>query len=185
MADDNAAADLGGDDLGGGDAPAKKGGGLKGAFPALLKWILIALAAVIFIITVVFIAVKIMTKNSASQTQIPITEEFTTQREDYDWYTSLDQVRTSTADPIPSSVVVQVALGYKKADKQASTEITSRRIEIIDFLRRYFSTKTAEELRPENEGVIKTQIKDQINDDILSNSKIKAVMFTEKDVVAQ
>lgn len=116
---------------------------------------------------------------------IPITEEFTAQRADYDWYTSLDQVRTSTADPIPSSVLVQVALGYKKDDKQASTEITSRRIELHDFLRRYFSNKTVDELRPENEGVIEQQIRDQINDDILCNSRIRAVMFTEKDVVSQ
>ena len=98
MADD-AAADLGDGLDAGGEAPAKKGG-LKGAFPALLKWILIALAAVIFIITVVCIAVKLMTKNSSSNTAIPISEEYTTQREELDWYTTLDQVRTQTADPI-------------------------------------------------------------------------------------
>ena len=184
MADDNA-DDLGAGDLGGDGAPAKKGGGLKGVFPALLKWILIGLAAVIFIVAVVFVAVKIMTGNGKQQTAIPIGEEYTQQREDYDWYTSLDQVRTQTSDAIPASVVVQVALGYKKEDKAAATEITSRRIEIIDFLRRYFSTKTQEELRPENEEVLKQQIRDQINDDILSNSRIRAVMFTAKDVVSQ
>ncbi len=184
MADDNAADDLGAGELGGGDAPAKKGG-LKGAFPGLLKWILIGLAAVIFIITVVFVATKIMTGNGSSQTVVPISEEYTVKREDYDWYTSLDQVRTQSADAIPSSVIVQVALGYKKDDKQASTEITARRIEIIDFLRRFFSSKTAEELRPEGEEILKQQIRDQINDDILSNSRIRAVMFTAKDVVSQ
>ena len=183
MADENA-DDLGAGDLGG-DSGSSGKGGLKGAFPALLKWILIALAAVIFIITVVFIAVKLMTGNGKSQAAIPISEEYTIQREDYDWYTSLDQVRTQTNDAIPASVVVQVALGYKKDDKAASTEITARRIEIIDFLRRYFSTKTQEELRPENEEVLKQQIRDQINDDILSNARIRAVMFTAKDVVAQ
>ena len=184
MADDNAAADLG-DDLGGaGDAPAKKGG-LKGAFPALLKWILIALAAVIFIITVVFIAVKLMTKNSSSSTSIPISTEYTTPREELEWYTSLDQVRTQTSDQISSSVSVQIALGYKKDDKQASSEITARRIEIIDYLRRYFSSKTAEELGPTREDEIKIEIRDGINDNILSNSKIRSVMFTAKDVVSQ
>ena len=183
MADENA-DDLGAGDLGG-DSGSSGKGGLKGAFPALLKWILIALAAVIFIITVVFVAVKLMTGNGKSQTAIPVSGEWTIQREDYDWYTSLDQVRTQTSDAIPASVVVQVALGYKKDDKAASTEITSRRIEIIDFLRRYFSTKTQDELRPENEELLKQQIRDQINDDILSNSRIRAVMFTAKDVVAQ
>ena len=184
MADDNAADDLGAGDLGDGGTGGKKGG-FKGAFPALLKWILIGLATVIFIITVVFIAVKIMTGNSTPQTAIPVGDEYVTQREDFDWYTSLDQVRTTTNDAIPASVIVQVALGYKKDDKAASTEITARRIEIIDFLRRYFSTKSKEDLRPENEQVLKQQIRDQLNDDILSNSRIRAVMFTTKDVVSQ
>ncbi|MBQ7167063.1 MAG: flagellar basal body-associated FliL family protein [Treponema sp.] len=183
MADD-AAADLG-DDLGGaGDAPAKKGG-LKGAFPALLKWILIALAAVIFIVTVVFIAVKLMTKGGSSNTAIPISEEYTTQHEELEWYTSLEDIRTQTADKIAASVSVKIALGYKKDDKQASSEITARRIEIIDYLRRYFSGKTAEELGPTHENEIKIEIRDGINDNILSNSKIRSVMFTAKDVVSQ
>lgn len=183
MADD-AAADLGDGLEGAGEAPAKKGG-LKGAFPALLKWILIALAAVIFIITVVFIAVKLMTRNSNSNTAIPISEEYTVQREELDWYTSLDDVRTQTRDVIPASVSVKIALGYKHEDKQASAEITSRKIEIIDYLRRYFSGKTAEQLAPEHEEEIKMEIKDGINDNILSNSKIRKVMFTAKDVVSQ
>ena len=183
MADD-AAADLGDGLDAGGEAPAKKGG-LKGAFPALLKWILIALAAVICIITVVFIAVRLMTRGGSSYTAIPISEEYTTQREELEWYTSLDQVRTQTSDPISSSVSIQIALGYKKDDKQASSEITARRIEIIDYLRRYFSAKTAEQLRPEHEDEIKIEIRDGINDNILSNSKIRSVMFTAKDVVSQ
>lgn len=182
MADD--AADLG-DDIGGaGEAPAKKGG-LKGAFPALLKWILIALAAVIFIITVVVIAVKIMTKGGSSNTVVPISEEYKTSREELEWYTSLDDIRTQTKDKIPSSVSVKIALGYKKDDKQASSEITARRIEVIDFLRRYFSGKTAEQLDPDHEEEIKIEIRDGINDNILSNSKIRSVMFTAKDVVSQ
>ncbi len=185
MADDNAADDLGGGDLGGDSGAPKKGGGLKGALPALLKWILIALAAVIFIVTVVFITVKLVVGKGNSQTAIPVGVEFTTAREDYDWYSSLDQVSTQTSDVPPASVMVRVVLGYKKDDKQAASEITARRVEIIDFLRRYFSTKTVEDLRPENEEVLKQQIRDQINDDILSNARIRSVMFTEKNVVTQ
>ena len=185
MADEGAADDLGAGDLGGEAAPAKKGGGLKGAFPALLKWVLIGVAAVIFIVTIVVVTTLIMNRGGKSQTVIPVGEEYTVQREVYDWYTSLDQIRTSTSDPIPASVVVQVALGYKKDDKTASTEITARRIEIIDFLRRFFSEKTADELRPQNEEILRQQIRNQINDDILSNSRIRDVRFTTKDVVQQ
>ena len=182
MADDNE-ADMGGDaEL---DTSSKKGGGLKGILPGLLKWILIGVAAVIFIVTIVVVTNLIMNRGGKAQTAIPVGEEFTTQREVYDWYTSLPQVRTTTSDSIPASVVVEVALGYKKDDKAASTEITERRIEITDFLRRFFSEKTVVELRPQNEEVLRQQIRDQINDDILSNSRIRDIRFTTKDVVQQ
>ena len=182
MADENA-DDLGAGDLGG-DSGSSGKGGLKGAFPALLKWILIALAAVIFIITVVFVAVKLMTGNGKSQTAIPISEEYTVKRESYDWYTSLDQIRASTADG-QATVSVTIVLGYKKDDKQASTEITERRIEIIDFLRRFFSDQTVEELSSKNEERLKQNIRDHINDNILTKSKIRDVKFTAKDIIQQ
>ena len=48
MADEGAADDLAGD-IGGDEVPAKKSGGLKGALPVLLKYILIGISAFIFI----------------------------------------------------------------------------------------------------------------------------------------
>ena len=182
MADEDA-GDLG-DDVGGGAGGGKKGG-LKGVLPGLLKWILIGVAAVILIVTIVVITTIILNKAGSKQTAIPVSEEYTTQREEYDWYTSIDQIRTLTSDPVPASVSVTIALGYKKDDKAASTEITSRRIEIIDFLRRFFSEQTIETLKPQNEESIRQQIRDQINEDILSNSRIRDVRFTAKDVVQQ
>lgn len=121
----------------------------------------------------------------APKISLPIHAEYLPQRKGLDWYTSLDQIRTQTSDPISSSVSVQIALGYKKDDKQASSEITARRIEIIDYLCRYFSSKTFDELRSEREEEIKIEILDGINDNILSNSKICSVIFTAKDVVSQ
>ena len=182
MADANNADDLG-DDIGGEGAPKK--GGAKNALPQLLKFVLIGVVAVIFIVTIVVVTTAILNKGGNSQTAIPVNEEYTVKRESYDWYTSLDQIRTSTSDAVPASVSVTIALGYKKEDKAASTEITERRIEIIDFLRRFFSEQTIEDLRPQNEEVLRQQIRDQINDDILSNARIRDVRFTGKDVVQQ
>lgn len=184
MADESNADDLG-DDIGAEVLTGKKSG-IKGAFPQLLKFILIGVVAVIFIVTIVVVTTAILNKGGKTPSQsIPISEEYTVKRESYDWYTSLDQIRTSTSDPVPASVSVTIALGYKKEDKAASTEITERRIEIIDFLRRFFSEQTVEDLRPQNEEVLRQQIRDQINDDILSNSRIRDVRFTGKDVVQQ
>ena len=182
MADANNADDLG-DDIGGESAPKK--GGAKNALPQLLKFVLIGVVAVIFIVTIVVVTTAILNKGGSSQTAIPVNEEYTVKRESYDWYTSLDQIRTSTSDAVPASVSVTIALGYKKEDKAASTEITERRIEIIDFLRRFFSEQTIEDLRPQNEEVLRQQIRDQINDDIFSNARIRDVRFTGKDVVQQ
>ena len=181
MADEGAADDLGGDDLSVGSS--KKGG--KGVFPQFLKYVLFGIVGVIFVVTIVIVTNAIINKGGKPTTAIPASEEFVTKRESYDWYTSLDQIRTSTSDSIPASVTVTIVLGYKKDDKQTSTEITERRIEIIDFLRRFFAEKTVEDLKPQNEEILRQQIRDQINEDILSNARIRDVRFTAKDVIQQ
>ena len=108
----------------------------------------------------------------------------TCQREIYDWYTSLGIIQTTTADDPPATVRVDVALAYKKDDKAASSEITARLVELKAFLRRYFSSKTAAELRnPNNEDALENEIKNGINDKILSSSRIRDVVFQQKDVI--
>ncbi len=166
----------------GGAAPSKGGKGLL--IPGLLKWVAIGLAAIILIVTVVVITMKIVGGNNTSaSTAIPMTEEFTSTREILDWYTSLGMTQTRTQEANPATVRVEVVLGYKKEDKAVSTEITQRTVELKDFLRRYFTQKTAEELRPQNEEALKIEIRNYINDSILSNSKIKEVRFMQLDVI--
>ncbi len=173
------------DDVGGDGGAPKKAGGIAALLPGLLKWIAIGLGAIILIVTVVVVTVNIMGNNKPQAQGIPTSQEYTRKKEVLDWYSSLDQVRTKTSDNNPASVVVQVSLGYKKDDKQASTEISQRLIEIKAFLRQYFSERTKEELKPQNEDILRQQIRDRINDDILSDSKIRNVQFTTLDVVEQ
>ena len=168
----------------GGTAPAKGGKGLL--VPGLLKWVAIGLAAIILIVTVVVITMKIVGGNNTGTTAaIPMTEEYTASKEILDWYTSLGLIQTRTMEANPASVRVDVVLGYKKEDKATSTEITQRTVELKDFLRRYFTQKTAEELRPQNEENLKIEIRNAINDSILSSSKIKDVRFMQMDVIQQ
>lgn len=181
MADDNndGYAD---EDVGG--AVTKKGGA-KGGFIGLLKWILIGVAAIIVIVTVVFITIGVSNKGGKNGTNnFNVAQEYSSKREIYDWYTSLDQINTNTDEEIPASVRVQVALGYKKDDKAASTEITSRRVEITDTLRRYFSERTANDLKPQNEEAVRQNIKDLLNDTVLSDARIRDVRFTALDVIS-
>ena len=183
MADDD---DMGLDEGGAGTAPEKKRG-IGGLLSGLLKWIIIGLAAIIVIVVVVVVTVKITSKNSTQVTAIPTSEEYVSgQREIYDWYTSLGIIQTTTCDDPPATVRVDVALAYKKDDKATSTEITQRTVELKAFLRRYFSGKTAAELRnTNNEDALENEIKNGINDKILSSSRIRDVVFQQKDVIEQ
>ena len=170
-------ADDGLDELESGAAvsPAAKKSGIGGIFPALLKWIAIAIGAIILIVVIVVVTMKIVGGNNPNPPQLPISDEYTVQREILDWYTSLGAIRTKTSDE----------LGYKKDDKATSTEITQRTIELKDFLRRYFTEKTILELKPQNEQKLKIELRNSINDEILSNSKIKDISFLQLDVIEQ
>lgn len=167
-------------------APAKKGGGGIGKLlPMLLKWVAIALGAVIFIVTVVIVTFNIMNKSGSVEKNQPISAEYTGKREVLSWYSALGSIRTKTSDLLPASVVVEVVLGYKLDDKATSIEIGARTIEIKDFLRQYFSGKTAAELKPQNEDRLKLEIRNAINDNILATTKIKDVKFLILEVIEQ
>ena len=137
------------------------------------------------IVTVVVITMKILGGNSSAQAVVPISVEYTTKREQLSWYTSVGQIRTKTGDALPASVMVDCVLGYKKDDKATATELTARQIELKDFLRRYFSGKTYEDLDPRNEEKLRIEIRNSINDDILTTSKIRDVKFLTLDRIPQ
>ena len=181
MADDG----LDGLEDGGTSASSGKKGGMGGALPGLLKWVAIALGAIILIVVIVVVTVNILNKNTTGTPSIPISDEYVTQREILDWYTSLGAIRTKTSDDISASVVVDIALGHQKDDKAPSTEITQRNIELKDFLRRYFTEKTIAELKPQNEQKLKIELRNAINDEILSTSKIRDISFLQLDVLEQ
>ena len=181
MADDG----LDGLEDGGASASSGKKGGMGGALPGLLKWVAIALGAIILIVVIVVVTVNILNKNTTGTPSIPISDEYVTQREILDWYTSLGAIRTKTSDDISASVVVDIALGYKKDDKATSTEITQRNIELKDFLRRYFTEKTIAELKPQKEQKLKIELRNASNDEILSTSKIRDISFLQLDVLEQ
>jgi flagellar protein FliL len=171
--------------LDGGDAASGEGGGKKGSglIPQLLKWVAIVLGALVFIVTVVVVTVNIMGNSGKSQTAVPVSEEYTVNREVLQWYSAIGAIQTRTSDSIPASVVADIVLGYAEADKNTPTELTSRLIELKDFLRSFFQHKTASELR--NEEKIKIEIRNSINDNILSSSKIKDVRFIKYEIVEQ
>ncbi len=162
------------------ESPKKK---RSGFIPLLLKWIAVGLAVLIVIITVVVITVSIMSKGGKSYSEYPVSEEYRDEKELLQYYDALGQIKVHTADTIPATVIVNVALGYTNGDTNTPAELSARKIEIIDHLRSFFSRRTASELRREEK--IKIEIRNEINDNILANTKIKGVRFTRYDVVEQ
>ncbi len=180
------------DDMGIGDdgadaAVATSSGSSSGGFvPMLLKWVAIGLAGILLIVVVVYFTGMILGWNDVATgtTVIENPEEYSVAQEPLDWYTPLDfKVRTVSDDSV--QVVAKIYLGYKKDDKTASSDISAQLIPIKDFLRRYFRGRTAEELLPQNEDSIRIEIRNAINDNILTNSKIKDVRFEQFDTIVQ
>lgn len=159
---------------------SSKGAGL---LPQLLKWIAISLGALIFIVTVVVITVNVMGLTGRSTTTAPVSEEYIGQQDVLDWYQAVNTIQTRSADTIAASIMVDVALGFTFGDKSTPAELSSRIVELRDFLRSFFNSKTVSELK--NEAKIKIEIRNYINDNILTRTKIRDVRFTRYDIIEQ
>jgi len=175
-------------DLEGGDSPGldtpKKASGLAALLPNLLKFVAIGLGALIFIVTVSVITYNILNKGGHSQTAIPVNSPFVGAMPEYSWFTTIGVVRTVTNDPVPYSVVVDMVIGYDMADTAASAEFTARLYQLQDFVRSYFRSKTADDLKPENEARIKQEIIERLNTRVLNSARARSIQFKQLDVMA-
>jgi flagellar FliL protein len=171
-------------DAGVADAAPKKASGLGALLPNLLKFVAIGLGALIFIVTVSVITYNILNQGGRSQTVIPENSPYVGSRPQYAMFTAIGMVRTSTKDPVPYSVVVDMVVGYDLNDNAASTELTSRLYELRDFVRSYFRTKLAADLQPENEARIKQEIVELLNTRVLNTAKARVILFNQLDVMS-
>ena len=166
-----------------GIAAPKKASGLAALLPNLLKFVAIGIGALIFIITVSVITYTILNKSGQSQTVIPANSPFVGARPQYSVFTSIGVIRTSTKDPIPYAVVVDMVVGYDLNDNAASTELTGRLYELRDFVRMYFRSKMADELKPENEARLKQEIVELLNTKVLNSARARIILFNQLDVM--
>ena len=176
-------------DLDGGDSPGvdssiKKSTGFSALLPNILKFVAIGLGAVIFIVTVTYITVQIVGKNgkSASATYDP-TSPYEGVRPEYAYYTLIGPVTVKTRDTINYSATIDMIIGYDLNNNAAASELTSRRYELVDFVRSYFTAKSASELAPENEKKLKDDIKERLNTRFLDKAKVRVILFNKLDVM--
>jgi len=156
------------------DKPKGKGGGK--AILGLLKWIAIGLGAVIFIIVIVVVTVSILNRQAKPMTSVPTSEDYQRSTPIWATFTSIDQITTNTIDKEPWAVMIKLNLAYDISDKEIQTELTSRKYQIQDSLRNFFSRKKIEELKPEREGVLKEELREMLNR-MLTKPAIKDVYF--------
>ena len=178
---------LEGDDdvaVGGEDTQAApKAGFLSGAVMQILKWAAIIIAAVIFIVTVTVITLKISNKGNQAPAYVATSEEYTSKPPVYDWFSGIGEIRARTADENPSTVIVEIRIGYEQQNKAVQTELTQRIPRIRDMIRTYFSIKTAEELKPQYEQELKLELRERINR-VMTQGKVKEVIFDTFNVIS-
>ena len=183
MSDSSDELDLEGSEGSGIDTP-KKASGLAALLPNLLKFVAIGLGALIFIVTVSVITYNVLNSGGQSQTVIPSNSPFVGSRPQYQMFSSIGVVRTSTRDPLPHSVIVDMIIGYDLNDNQAANEFTGRLYELQDFVRSFFKSKLADELKPENEAKLKQEILERLNTRLLNTSRARIILFKQLDVMA-
>lgn len=180
------------DFLDGGDAPesdgggSKKrgGGGLGNLLPSILKFVAIGLGALIFIVTISVITVNFMNRGGRSQTVISDpSSPYEGRRPIFSFYADIGPVTVRTRDAVPSTVTVEMIIGYDQNDQAASMELINRRFELRDFVRRFFSSKTAAELAPEREEDLKREIREQLNTRFLDTARARIILFNRFDVL--
>lgn len=161
---------------------AKKVGFLPAIVIQILKWVALALGAIVFIVTVVIITVQLMGIGSKSVTQQSVSKEYEGKEPIYDWFANVGEIRARTSDDVPHTVIVDVRIGYKQGDKAMQAELIARTPQIRDIIRKFFTSKRAEDLKPANEDNLKIELRDQINN-IMTSGKVQKVIFDTFTVI--
>jgi flagellar FliL protein len=157
----------------------------KGAGPGIARILMvvgIGLGAVIFIVTIVVITVGIVNKQGKPVVAITKSEDYQASTPLYQYVGTIGEIRTKTSDQEPYSVTVRINLGFDLQDKDSPVEVNARMPQIRDFLRRYFTSKMADDLTPDKELIIQDEIKENLNR-ILSKPTVKEVLFDRLDVI--
>jgi flagellar basal body-associated protein FliL len=81
------------------------------------------------------------------------------------------------------TVTVVMNLGFDLGDQATSSELFSRQHELRDFTRRYFASRVASDLTPENEGRLRREIMDTLNTRYLNNARVRSITFQRLDVM--
>jgi flagellar FliL protein len=164
-----------------GEEKAKKG--LSEGLARILIWVIGILVGLVVVITVSVITYRIMDKKNTARNFPVVSQEYQSKPENYVYFDLIGQIRTRTSDRTAYSVIVTPLIGYDTDDSTTvGSELTAKSAPLTDQIRNYFSQKTVEELKPDQEAILKEELKSMING-VLSSGQIKSVIFTEFQVI--
>ena len=101
------------------------------------------------------------------------------QSETYSWYNDIGKITAITGDSHPVLIEAEIKIAYKRGDTLAQQEIASRKIEIKDFIRNYFSNKTSTQLKSQWKETFSLEIRNGLNTNVLTQSKIQRIDFID------
>jgi len=175
---DDDALDAAPQDAGDADGGKKKGGPLPEFVILILKIVAGALGAILLSATVSVIVFSLMQGDKPTQQTVEASPVYNLKPPVHEWFSSIPDIRASTADDPGRSVVLKVQLAYdSKTDVRVFTELTQRIPQMQDMIRRLIGTKTGKEMK-EREDEFKEEIKMKIND-ILQEGRIRDVVFIQ------
>jgi flagellar FliL protein len=169
-----------GDEGGEGGGEQAQGGKKVGFIPGfvlqILKYVAMGLGAVLFIVTITVITISIMGGGGRSQTVVSASPQYQGKEPTLEWYKDIGEIRGRTADEAPHTFIIDVQLGFTPGNKAIPVELSSRKPQVRDAIRSYFSKKKVEALRPEKEDSVKLDLMKDINA-LLSDGQLVRVIF--------
>ena len=170
------------EDVGGGaeeTAPeGKKAGFLPTFLIRILKWVAIGLGFVILGVTTTVITFKLVNRRQSNINLPSLSSEYQSAQKPLQYDSSLGEMRGVTADEEPGIFSTRISLGYDPESKTIAFELAERKPEIQNIILLYLSTKTKDELRPDNYRQLQEALKNDINK-VMMQGKIKDVVFQE------
>jgi flagellar FliL protein len=111
----------------------------------------------------------------------PLVQAYSVKHNWYSYYMDIGPITTKTMDEQNRIFTVIMFFAFDRNDTVTSSELSSRQIELREFVKLHLSTKYAEEFYPINEMKLKNELMEIINTLFLNTGKIKRVFF--KDII--
>ena len=127
---------------------------------------------------------SIMNKGGRTQTVISDpSSPYIGKRPEYSFFDSIGNITTRTRDN--ATVSVEMIIGYDLGDQTVSQELNNHRNDLRDFVRRYFTGKTAEELAPQREQMLTNDIIEMLNTRFLDSKGARIILFNRLDIITE